>query len=411
MSRSAANKSTDSGTTFSVAANYDSELVPALEGYPVDEVYGKFPADGISSGRPRYMASPMSESRLRSYIALLEKNNIAFDYLLNGACFGNHEWTSSWQRRITRLLTKLGDWGVRRVTVSTPFLLELVKARFPEFKVRVGIYAQVDTPQRARFWESLGADAITLESFSINRDFGRLDAIRKSVTCELQLIANHVCLLNCPLQTYHQCGFAHASCDNQTLFIDYCFLKCSQMRLADPSEFIKSAWIRPEDIGIYEELGYNRFKILERGIPSAEILKRVHAYSSRRFEGNLAELLMSYGFAEPVHRERLWKLRHFLKPLQANPFELKPLFALARQQGMLPENSRCPVDIDSEQIPLDFLTSLRERDCVSLDCRKCGYCEAIAAKAVSIPEPFCNEAMQRYSQVSRAMAEGEMWHV
>jgi RNB domain len=32
--------------------------------------------------------------------------------------------------------------------------------------VRVGIYGQVDTPRRARFWEELGADAITLESFS-----------------------------------------------------------------------------------------------------------------------------------------------------------------------------------------------------------------------------------------------------
>ncbi len=30
-------------TRFSLAANYDSELVPALAAYPVDEVYGKFP--------------------------------------------------------------------------------------------------------------------------------------------------------------------------------------------------------------------------------------------------------------------------------------------------------------------------------------------------------------------------------
>jgi len=42
---------------------------------------------------------------------------------------------------VTALLAKLGEMGVRRVTVSTPFLLELVKRRFPEFKVRVGIYA------------------------------------------------------------------------------------------------------------------------------------------------------------------------------------------------------------------------------------------------------------------------------
>jgi len=63
---------------------------------------------------------------------------------------------------VKALLTKLGDWGVRRVTVSTPFLLELVKCCFPEFKVRVGIYAQVDTPRRARFWPDMASPGMTL---------------------------------------------------------------------------------------------------------------------------------------------------------------------------------------------------------------------------------------------------------
>jgi len=138
----------------------------------------------------------------------------------------------------------------------------------------------VDTPRRARFWEELGADAITLESFSINRNFRRLAAIRQAVHCDLQLIANHVCLMNCPLQSYHQNGFAHASDDSSTLFIDYCLLRCSRMRLADPSQFIKSAWIRPEDIAAYVAMGYTTFKLLERGIPSAELLRRIQAYSA-----------------------------------------------------------------------------------------------------------------------------------
>ena len=37
---------TPRATKFSLAANYDPELVPQLAGYPVDEVYGKFPTDG-----------------------------------------------------------------------------------------------------------------------------------------------------------------------------------------------------------------------------------------------------------------------------------------------------------------------------------------------------------------------------
>ena len=396
---------------FSLAANYDPELVPALAAYPVDEVYGKFPTDGVSGGRPRYLATPLSEAGLRHYIHLLDGHGIAFNYLLNGACFGNREWTRPWQKRVTALLAKLGDLGVRRVTVSTPFLLELVKRRFPEFRVRVGIYAQVDTPRRARFWEELGADVITLESFSINRDFRRLAAIRQAVHCGLQLIANHACLLNCPLQSYHQNGFAHASEDTGTLFIDYCFLRCSRLRLTDPSHFIKAAWIRPEDLATYEAMGYTTFKLLERGIPSAELLRRVKAYSERQFAGNLAELLLSYGFKEPVRKERLWTLRHFWKPRQANPLLLKPLLDLARLQGMLSPLSEYPIQVDAQQIPTDFLDGFRERDCAALDCQACGYCERIAARAVSISPEYRTEVLRKYAEMDAMMATGGLWGV
>ena len=309
------------------------------------------------------------------------------------------------------VVPKLGELGVRRVTVSTPFLLELVKRRFPEFKIRVGIYAQVDTPRRARFWEDLGADAITLESFSINRNFRRLAAIRQSVRCELQLIANHVCLLNCPLQTYHQNGFAHASDDTSTLFIDYCFLRCSRLRLTDPSQFIKAAWIRPEDLAAYEAMGYTTFKLLERGIPSAELLRRVKAYSERRFDGNLAGLLLSYGFKEPVRKESLWTLRHFWKPRQVNPLRLKPLTELARLQGMLSPLPESPIRVEARHIPDSFLDGFRDRDCASMDCQACGYCERIAAQAVSISPEYRSEVLRKYAELDDTMVAGGLWGV
>jgi len=396
---------------LSLAANYDLELVPALAAYPVDEVYGKFPGDGINGGRPRYMATPLSETDMCSYIRLLDHHGIAFNYLLNGACFGNREWTRPWQKKVMSLLTKLGEWGVRRITISTPFLLELVKRRFPEFKVRVGIYAQVDTSRRARFWEDLGADDITLESFSINRDFRRLAAIRQSVHCGLQLIANHVCLPNCPMQSYHQNGFAHASDDTGTLFIDYCFLRCSRLRLMEPSQFIKAAWIRPEDLSVYEAMGYTAFKLLERGIPSSELLRRVKAYSERQFAGNLAELFLSYGFNKAVPKESLWALRHFFKPRQMNPLRLKPLLDLARMQGMLSPLPECPVRIDSEQIPEDFLDGFHGRDCASMDCKSCGYCERIAAVAVSISPEYRSSVLDKYAEMNDAIIAGGLWGV
>ena len=157
---------------LSVAANYDGELAAELAGFPVAEVYGKFPADLVGGGRPSYMGTPLTKRDLAAYVAELERHDISFNYLLNSSCLGNREWSRAWQKKLMRLLDRLGTaWAIRRLTVSTPYLLERIKAAFPEFYVKVGIYAQIDTPRRARFWRDLGADALTLESFSINRDF------------------------------------------------------------------------------------------------------------------------------------------------------------------------------------------------------------------------------------------------
>jgi hypothetical protein len=109
------------------------------------------------------------------------------------------------------------------------------------------------------------------------------------------------------------------------LFLDYCFLSCTLQRLEDPSMLIKAGWIRPEDIGFYETMGFEHFKLQERGIPSAELLKRVKAYGGRRFTGNLAELILPYGFKQPPDKPRLWLLRHFFRPGQVNPLKLRPL--------------------------------------------------------------------------------------
>lgn len=400
-----------SNLKISLAANYDPELIPEIAKYPVDEVYGKFPADGISGGRPRYMATPVSQSALRDYVQLLDRHGIAFNYLINGSCMGNREWTGSWQRKIMSLLGKIQDMGVRRLTVSTPYLLELVKKRFPEFRVRIGIYAQVDTPSRAKFWEDLGADSITLESFSINRDFRRLESIRKSVKCDLQLIANHACLPNCPMQSYHQNGFAHASDNSGGLFIDYCFLRCSRKRLEDTSLYIKAGWIRPEDLHAYEELGYTTFKLLERGIPSAELLKRVKAYSEGQSPENLAELILSCGFSEPQKKESCWALRNFFRPWQANPLKLKKLLDLARHQGMSFPKPASDIKIDSRRIPADFIDGFRKRDCMMLDCKECGYCEKIARDAVAVSSSFREESLKRFADIENLLATGGLWGV
>jgi collagenase-like PrtC family protease len=399
------------GMELAVAANYEFDLVPRLAEFPVREVYGKFPADAVGGGRPSYMGTPLTKDDLAAYVAILDHHGIAFNYLLNSACLGNREWSRRWQKKLLRLLDRLGTMGVRRLTVATPYLLERVKGAFPEFYVKAGIYAQIDTPRRARFWRDLGADAVTLESFSINRHFPLLRAIRAAVGGELQLIANHPCLPNCALQPYHQNGFAHSSDGSHRLFLDYCFLTCTLKRLEDPSLLIKAGWIRPEDIGFYEALGFTHFKLLERDIPSAELLKRVKAYSQRRFTGNLAELILPYGFRQAPEKRSFWLLRHFFRPGQVNPLKLRPLYALMKSQGMLFASERNPFHIDAAKIPADFLRGFEQRCCAWLSCDDCRYCEEVAKQAVTIDPVFQREQLARLKEARQQLVDGRLWHV
>jgi len=285
---------------LSVATNFDPRLLEALEGYPVYEVFGKLPRDFVGGGRASYMLSPVSRRSLAEHVAQAHRRGIQFNYLLNAACLNNLEWTGRGQREIERLLAWLARIGVDSITVSLPHLLELIKRRYPQFRVKVGVFAGVDGVQKAKWWEDLGADGITLASLAVNRNFSLLAAIRRSVACELQLLVNTNCLQACPLASAHMVALSHASQAGHAaggFLIDYCFLKCTQMKLREPVNYIRSDWIRPEDLHHYQALGYDRFKIAERNAPTEVMVRRVKAYTEGRYDGNLLDLVQGYGFA------------------------------------------------------------------------------------------------------------------
>jgi len=227
---------------FSLAANYDLELVPALAAYPwMKSMAGSRPTvSAVASPLP---GDATLGNHLRNYIRVLDRHGIAFNYLLNGACFGNREWTRPWQKQVTALLARLGEMGVRRVTVSTRFFWNWSSA-VSQVQSESGDLCPGGHTRRAIFWRISGGCHRSGELLD-QPELRRLSDIRQAVRCDLELIANHVCLMNCPMQTYHQNGFAHASDDTGTLFIDYCFMRCSRVRMT----IRRSSSSRPDPSG------------------------------------------------------------------------------------------------------------------------------------------------------------------
>lgn len=403
---------------LSVATNFDPELVEQCRDYPVTELFGKLQTDAVGGGRAPYQLAKVSRRQLAKHVAHARQAGIAFNYLLNSSCQGNREITRKGQQEINELLDWISTIGVTAVTVASPFMLQLIKDRYPQLKVRISVFGGIDRVRKAQMWEELGADCIVLDSILVNRELETLARIRKAVKCDIELMANNNCLTGCAMSPMHMNALAHTGQSwhaNKGFFIDWCFLKCTEMKLRDPVHYIRSEWIRPEDLPLYEDLGYDLFKIAERDIPTEMMMTRVKAYSKRHYDGNLLDLIQAYGFKgiredHRYYRRGLgWLLRFVLRPGLANPFRMLPLKRLAELRGMTrPLHGNLPVYIDNRALD-GFMERFKNNSCIDVDCEDCRWCHDFAAKAVSVDAARQEATLAVYDELFASLNSGSMW--
>ncbi|MGE5664283.1 MAG: U32 family peptidase [Deltaproteobacteria bacterium] len=403
---------------LSVATNFDPSLIEAVRQYPVVELFGKLREDAVGGGRAPYQLAPVTRREVAEHVRQARDAGIGFNYLLNSACLGNREITRAGQHDIEELAGWLCDIGVDSVTVASPLLLRLLKARYPRLKVRISVFGGVDRVRKARMWADLGADCIVLDSLLVNRELQTLERIRKGVSCDLELLANNNCLSSCAFSPSHMNALAHAGQSwhaNRGFLIDWCFLKCTEIKLREPVNYIRSEWIRPEDTALYEELGYDLFKIAERDIPTAIMETRVKAYAQRRYDGNLLDIVQPYAFGaagagERRHRRGIgWFLRFAVRPLLANPARMLVLKRLADALSMTrPVAGPPPVFVDNRALD-GFMERFRREGCRDVDCEECRWCHDFAAKAVRLDGAHRERALRAFDALFEALDGGAMW--
>ncbi len=390
---------------FSVPHNWQNDLLPRMNAAGIEQVYAKLAHDFVGGGRASYMLPHIAKNKAAKYISDARQRGISFNYLLNSNCLGNREWTIKGQRELTALLDWLVDVGVDSVTVSIPYLLELIKARYPKLKVGVSTQAGVDSIKRARYWEDLGADRITLAEISVNRNFPLLSKIRSCVKCELQLIANLDCLSSCPFWTYHAALNSHGSQDGHPsggFLIDYCSIACNYIRLKNPVEFIRAGWIRPEDVHYYESIGIDSIKLVNRTLTTDALLLIINAYANGRYEGNLLDLFPRTSKTKNIMLQKpniLHKVRYFFHPFRVN------LFALLEARKLLGDMK---VYIDNRSLD-GFITRFLDKSCDLESCDDCGYCHKIAEKSVNISPGWQEKAVANYRRYLDSLTGGKMF--
>lgn len=360
---------------LAIGTNFDDNLFEQIKGLPVSVIYGKLTGDIVGGGRPSFALPKVDEDKIKHHIELAHENGIEFNYLLNSVCMDNLELTKDMNAQIIKLLDKLKEWKVDWVTVTLPYLIDLVKKHLPNVKISVSAFAYINSIQKAKHYEELGVDEITLPE-SFNRNFKFLKQLRKSVSIDIRLIATNDCIFSCPYQCIHPIYQSHASQENhisEGYPFDYCLLKCTYEKLKDPVEYIKSCWIRPEDLKIYKELGYDTYKLTERLKNTDKIVKMVRAYAEEKWDGNLAEILNVKMSQEDFV---LPDFEYINKPEFCDVGKFNNTFNLLFTNQIYIDNQKLDGFLDY------FLK--KNFDCQQHDCRECGYCDKVAAKVVSV---------------------------
>lgn len=382
--------------------NFDDVLVDEFAAMGIKEVYGKLAVDFIGGGRFAYGLPNISRKNLINHIKKLRDAGICFNYILNTPCLSSKEFTRTGRKRIKELLNWLVLNGVEKVTVTIPYILQVIKDIYPDFKVCVSTYAQVDSYQKAKYWQDIGADEITLLDTSVNRNFKLLKVIRGGISAKLRLIANTGCLRHCHLIQSHALSAAHGS---QTSYfhkagftVDYCLIYCRYLRLLNPVDFIRSQWIRPEDINIYEEAGIDGIKLIDRGCSTATIVAITKSYYERKYSGNLLDLLPAFHGKSPRNLMNiLLKIRYCLHPFENNIFNILKIHKKIEGINIYIDNAKLN----------GFISGLRVKDCDYLVCSNCGYCDKIAQEVIQYDKDYVDKICRVYKGLIKDIVKGK----
>lgn len=273
------------------------ETLLAERGADIYEVYAPCPSDIAPTGRRVEVQMTLKE--LKRQIRLAHKHGVRYNVLMNASCFGGAEFGRGCRNKISDFVKKIDDLGADSTTIMNPFIIDLVRQSSERIKIIVGSFAEIVEPVKIERFRSRGVNRIVLHQ-NVYRNFEMLKKIRKHTDLDLEIIPNQGCMNQCECFLTHINIVAHSSVATESGIkkfgdFDFPIKRCRAIRQKDPVEFLMSCFVRPEDLCIYEKLGFNIFKLAGRRSSTGWMLNALDAYVKREYRGNLFDLSSHVG--------------------------------------------------------------------------------------------------------------------
>ena len=167
----------------------------------------------------------------------------------------------------------------------------------------------------------------------------------------------------------------------------------------EPVDFIRSTWIRPEDVYYYEKIGMDYFKVIDRGMATQTILSIIGFYVKRSYDGNLLDLFPDPSRSIMFAKRNLFsKIKYFLRPFTVNVFKLRKFAGLFTNA----------IYIDNRKLD-GFLERIKNLECDKLSCAECRYCYEIAKRAVRVDEGQGKRIKEMYESCLKDIVSGSLF--
>lgn len=269
----------------------------------VSEFYGSIACDSTLAARPAFRLPDISRKQLEEFVKKSNDIGVSVNYTLNSMLpFGSKMELVKNKQEIISLIKYLESIGVKLITVANPILLEIIKEADTKMKIEISTCAHIDTLSQIKFYSERYGISKVCGNLLKNRNFNFLKAANK--LCEglgisYELMVNEFCGVGGDNYATHciyrdSCYLCHAtntSYEDMQALNNYPMNICTSSRNKNPANWLKSQFIRPEDLQTYRLLtGINHFKITGRTGSTEYQIKMLEAYMSEHFDGDLLEL-------------------------------------------------------------------------------------------------------------------------
>ena len=265
----------------------------------ISEVFFAWP--GVLSCRPAPIYTDEIRAQLIADLKWARENGIELDALFNANCYGDDAISTNLADFVLRILDEMGGEGLLPDTVTTtsPFIATVLRRRHPAVKIRWSVNLRVHG--------SLGFESVEelFDSFYASREhqrdlewLDRMHSWAKSHGKTMGIQANSGCLRQCPFQTFHDNLHGHGGGRRSGNVAaaeeyDFTFFRCkTNYERGSYEDFVRSTWLRPEDIVVYENF-VDIVKLATRRHPRP--VDVLDAYATYSYDGDLAALM------DPVH--------------------------------------------------------------------------------------------------------------